>query len=88
MQGIASLEQNVSPKNETFKFIIPSHLWQVQIVRTMPVEVFELLKLTILRGDYGIVLKNTKCVKQLQITKAEAAMKWMVGVINKNNFYS
>ena len=61
---------------------VPSlaHPWQVVIVRNMHQEVFNLLKLTVIQGKYGNVAKKTKCVEQLQITTAEAAIHWMVHV--------
>ena len=61
---------------------VPSlaHPWQVVIVRNMHQEVFNLLKLTVIQGKYGTVAKKTKCVEQLQITAAEAAIHWMVHV--------
>ena len=46
--------------------------WQVIIVRNMHEEVFNLLKLTVIQGEYGTVAKNTKCIEKLEIT-TEAA---------------
>ncbi len=59
-----------------------AHPWQVCIVRNMHEEIFNLLKLTVIKGDYGTVVKKTKCVEQLQITTAEAAIHWMVHVVS------
>jgi hypothetical protein len=42
-----------------------------------------LLRLTVIKGDYGIVVKKTKCVEQLHITTAEAAIHWMRHVIQE-----
>ena len=58
-----------------------AHPWQVIIVRNMHKEVFNLLKLTVMQGEYGTVAKNTKCVEKLEITTTEAAIHWMVHVI-------
>ena len=57
-----------------------AHPWQVRFCRNIPVEVFNLLKLTIFNGDYGIVVKSTKSVEQLQITTSNAAIKWITRV--------
>ena len=59
-----------------------AHPWQVCIVRNMHEEIFNLLKLTVIKGDYGTVVKKTKCVEQLKITTAEAAIHWMVHVVS------
>jgi hypothetical protein len=40
-----------------------------------------LLWLTVIKGDYGIVVKKTKCVEQLHIITAEAGIHWMIPVI-------
>ena len=60
-----------------------AHPWQVCIVRNMHEEIFNLLRLTVIKGDYGIVVKKTKCVEQLHITTAEAAIHWMIHVIQE-----
>ena len=72
-----------------------AHPWQVYIFRNMHEEIFNLPKLTVIKGDYGTVVKKTKCVKQLQITTAEAAIHWwcMVHVsdhtaLNETKFFS
>ena len=52
---------------------------KVQFSRNMPQEVFDLLKLTMLKGDYGIVVKKTRCVEHLKLT---AVTTWMLYAIN------
>ena len=42
-----------------------SHPWQIRIVRNLPVEIFELLKETILRGGYGITI----CIQALSVKR-------------------
>jgi hypothetical protein len=49
-----------------------SHPWQIRIVRNLHVEIFELLKETILRGGYGNIVKKTKSVEQLEISTLDA----------------
>ena len=56
--------------------------WKIFFVRTMAQEVFDLLKLTILKGKYGTLTKTTCCVDSLEVTLAVA---WMLHVINKSN---
>lgn len=59
--------------------------WAVQVNRNMPEEVFSLLKLTLLKGKYGELAKNTNCVETLVITTAEATTEWIMHVTSKTN---
>ena len=61
-----------------------SHPWQVRIVRNFPLEVFELLKETILRGGYDNIVKKTKCVQQLEISSLDAVYNWVKHVADNN----
>ena len=51
----------------------------------MPEEVFGLLKLTLLKGHYGMVSKKTSCVEILQITTANSAREWIMHVGSKTS---
>ena len=51
-------------------------LWKVKFARNMPQEVFGLLKLTILKGNYGIVVSSIKLT---------AVTTWILYAINKTN---
>jgi hypothetical protein len=62
-----------------------SNPWGVKLSRNMPQEVFNLLKLTILKGHYGIVSKNTSCVETLELTAANSAREWIMHVGNKTS---
>ncbi|CAB3996024.1 Hypothetical predicted protein [Paramuricea clavata] len=61
-----------------------SHPWQIRIVRNIPVEIFELLKETILRGGYGNIVKKTKSVEQLEISNLDAVYNWVKHVAGNN----
>ncbi len=61
-----------------------SHPWQIRIVRNLPLEIFELLKETILRGGYGNIVKQTKYVEELEITTLDAVYNWVKHVTGNN----
>ena len=42
--------------------------WKVQFARNMPQEEFDLLELIVLEGNYGSVVKKTRCVEHLKLT--------------------
>ena len=52
--------------------------WGVQINRNMPEEVFNLLKLTVQKGNYGKLAKKTSCLVTLMITTANASREWIM----------
>ena len=56
--------------------------WKIEFFRNMPREVFDLLKLTVLKGNYGKVARSTKCVDALEVTLAVA---WIVHIINNSS---
>jgi hypothetical protein len=62
-----------------------SNPWSVKFSRNMPQEVFDLLKLTILKGHYGFVSKTTSCVETLELTAANSAREWIMHVGNKTS---
>ena len=61
-----------------------SHPWQIRIVRNLPLEIFELLKETILRGAYGNIVKQTKYVEELEITTLDAVYNWVKHLTSSN----
>ena len=62
-----------------------SNPWGVKFSRNMPQEVFDLLKLTLLKGHYGIVSKKTCCVETLELTAANSAREWIMHVGSKTS---
>ena len=50
----------------------------------MPQEVFDLLKLTLLKGHYGTVSK-TSCVETLELTAVNSAREWIMHVGSKTS---
>ncbi|CAB4025608.1 Hypothetical predicted protein, partial [Paramuricea clavata] len=56
--------------------------WKICFSRNMAQEVFDLLKLTILKGNFGNLARSTRCVDSVEVTLATA---WILHVINKNN---
>lgn len=58
-----------------------SHPWSIRILRNMPTEIFELLKETILVGNYGIIAKKTHYVELLHLSHSALVTKWLKRVI-------
>lgn len=56
--------------------------WKIVFTRNIAQEVFDLLKLTIVKGNYGKVVRSTRCVDNLEVI---LAIDWMSHVIQKTN---
>ena len=56
--------------------------WKIVFTRNIAQEVFDLLKLTIPKGNYGKVVRSTRCVDKLEVI---LAIDWMSHVIQKTN---
>ena len=56
--------------------------WKIVFTRKIAQEVFDLLKLTIVKGNYGKVVRSTRCVDNLEVIPA---IDWMSHVIQKTN---
>jgi hypothetical protein len=56
--------------------------WKICFSRNMAQEVFDLLKLTILKGNFGNLARSTQCIDSVKVTLATA---WILHVIKKNN---
>lgn len=56
--------------------------WKIFFIRNMAQEVFDLLKQTVLKGNYGTVAKSTRCVDNLQVPLATA---WILHVVKKSS---
>lgn len=54
--------------------------WGLICRRDMPQEVFDLLKLTLLKGNYEKIAKKTSCVETLAITTLTSAREWLMHV--------
>ena len=70
-----------------------SHPWKIRIVRNLPLEIFELLKETIISGAYGDIAKQTKFVQQIEISTLDAVYNWVKQITGNNenietNFFS
>ena len=59
-----------------------SHPWSIRIVRNMPKELFELLKQTILTGNYGILARKTRCLELLRLSNFATVINWLKHVIS------
>ena len=61
-----------------------SHPWKIRIARNHPLEIFELLKETIVSGAYGHIVKQTKFVQQIEISTLDAVYNWVKQVTCNN----
>ena len=82
-KGARSMEQDCCQKDETQVFFIKS--LGIRFSRNMPQKVFDLLKLTLLKGHYGTVSKKTSCVETLELTAVNSAREWIMHVGSKTN---
>ena len=57
-----------------------SHPWKILFSRNVTKEVFEVLKLSVLEGGYGSLMKTTKSKVYLSIT-TRSVIEWMLFVI-------
>ena len=48
----------------------------------MPIKLFELLKQTILTGNYGILVRKTRCLELPQLSDFSKVIKWLKRVIS------
>ena len=59
-----------------------SHPWSIRVIRNMPKELFELLRQTILTGNYGILARKTRCSELLRLSDFSTVIKRLKHVIN------
>ena len=60
-----------------------SHPWQICFSRDVPTEVYNVLKLSLLTGKYGDVLRSTRSLEYLKMSTKEDVCQWMTHVISK-----
>lgn len=59
--------------------------WQICFSRDVPVEEYDVLKLTVLTGKYGVVFKRTRNVEYLHLASRESLCSWVAHVIGYEN---
>ena len=57
--------------------------WSLRIVRNMPKDLFELLKQTLLTGNYGILARKTRCLELLRLSDFAKVINWLKCVISQ-----
>ncbi len=59
-----------------------SHPFSIRVVRNMPKELFELLKQTILTGNYGILARKARCLELVRLSDFSTGIKWLKHAIS------
>ena len=62
-----------------------SHPWQICLSHDVPTEVYNVLKLSLLTGKYGDILKSTRSLECLKMSTKEDVCQWMTHVISKES---